>query len=764
MNRNLSAFLILSLFAATSPAADLSIKPGDQVVRVDVQTEEQLKQLLDMDLDIWSHEFGIGPMDVHVSLQERAALDKRGLGYTVLNTDLHDLYQAEQAAELVRGAGPFDSYMTFPEMVAFINDLATARPDLCEVINIGSSLEGRPIWVLHITGDGDGPKPGVFYHGLQHCREWITGAMVLYLADHLVNNYDIDPCVRAVVDQTDFYLAPCVNPDGYEYTWTPNNRLWRKNRRNNGNGSFGVDLNRNWGYQWGFDNSGSSSSTSSETYRGPSAFSEPETQVLRDFILANPNIRAYMDYHSYSQLILWPYGYANVEAPEPDRTAYDLVGFQMQALIQAVHGRFYAAGPIWSTIYPVNGGSVDWVYGSKGRFAYSIELRDTGEFGFLLPPEQIIPNCEENLPAIVYLSQWASSGILIDLETPAPATLLAGQSTDLDVRITNSQEIYASGSGQCHYRFGSSGSFASVPLNPIGGALYRATIPAAPCGVILEYYFTATGSEGYLATSPCAAPTNLYSARAIEVDIVFADDMEANLGWTVGDTGDGATTGVWNRMNPQGTEAQPEDDHTPGPGTICWVTDGNAGTSIGSFDVDNGKTTLKSPTLDVTAQVDPTISYWRWYSNSAGSAPNADVFTVDVSNDNGTNWTNVETIGPSGPGTSGGWFQHEFRVADFVTPTSTVRLRFVASDLGSGSIVEAAVDDLVIGETRCSCAIPGDLDASGTVDGLDVQHFVNAMANDPFYAACADVATPFNNFIVDTDDLAGFVDILLGNP
>lgn len=753
-----------SLLVSNSFAADITIKPGDQVVEVAVETQEQLRALLDMDLDVWSHEVGVGPIDVHVSVQELEAIEKLGLTYAVKNHDLQASQQAELAGQLARGAGAFDAYMNLATIVDYINGFVTDRPDLCEVFSIGNSLEGRPIWVLHITGAGAGPKPGVFYHGLQHCREWITGPTVLYLANHLVSQYDSDPCIRALVDQTDFYLAPCVNPDGYEYTWIPANRLWRKNRRNNGNGTFGVDLNRNWGYQWGFDNSGSSSSTSSETYRGTGPFSEPETQVLRDFINSHTNIRAYMDYHSYSQLILWPYGYANVLAPEPDRSTFDLVGGKMQSLIQGVHGLAYTAGPIYSTIYPANGGSADWVYGSAGRFGYSIELRDTGESGFLLPADQIIPNCEENLPAILYLSRWASSGILLDLESSPPNTLAAGQSTVLTVRITNSQQVYEPGSGQCHYRFGTSGPYSTVGLSPAGGGLYTATIPPSPCGITVEYYFTASGSEGYVASSPCTAPTDFYSAIATELEVAFADDMESNLGWTVGDTGDNATTGVWNRMNPQGTAAQPEDDHTPGAGSICWVTDGNAGTSVGSFDIDGGKTTLKSPTLNLAGQSNPVISYWRWYSNSAGTAPNADVFTVDISNNNGANWINVETIGPAGAETGGGWFQHEFHVTDFVTPTSTVQLRFVASDLGAGSVVEAAIDDFLVGEVKCSCAIPGDLDGSGTVNGLDMQYFVLAMAQEPYYEACADVASPFDSFVIDTDDVSEFVDLLLSAP
>jgi hypothetical protein len=173
-------------------------------------------------------------------------------------------------------------------------------------------------------------------------------------------------------------------------------------------------------------------------------------------------------------------------------------------------------------------------------------------------------------------------------------------------------------------------------------------------------------------------------------------DVETDEGWTAGVPEDTATTGQWERGDPVGTEAQPEDDHTA-DGTVCYVTgQGTPGGSIGENDVDEGRTTLISPALDLSGRDDPALGYWRWYSNDKGSSPGADVFTVDVSNDGGGSWTNVETVGPTGPDTVGGWIYHSFRVADFVTPTADVRLRFIAADEDSGSIVEAAVDDVTV--------------------------------------------------------------------
>ncbi len=148
----------------------------------------------------------------------------------------------------------------------------------------------------------------------------------------------------------------------------------------------------------------------SSTYRGTAPFSEPETLALSQFITAHPEIVAYMDYHSYSQMILWPYGYTWEPVLEPDWTLFETLALEMQSLIQGVHGKYYTQGPIHGTIYQAAGTAVDWAYGEAGRLAYTIELRPVGSPGFLLPADQIIPTCEENLPAILRMSEWAWSG------------------------------------------------------------------------------------------------------------------------------------------------------------------------------------------------------------------------------------------------------------------------------------------------------------------------------------------------------------------
>ena len=315
-----------------------------------------------------------------------------------------------------------------------------------------------------------------------------------------------------------------------------------------------------------------------------------------------------------------------------------------------------------------------------------------------------------------------SQALTITFPNGLPAVLAPGTPTSFNVNIADGTESTVPSSGLLHYRY-SAGAFQTAALTALGGTLYQATLPAPSCADTPQFYVSAQGNGGTTVNSPNNAPTGTYTALVGTVTTVFADDFETDKGWTVGDTGDNATTGLWTRNDPQGTAAQPEDDHTPAPGVNCWVTDYRAGTSIGDYDVDNGKTTLKSPTFSLAGLADATVSYWRWYSNNQGADPNNDTFPIDISNDGGSTWTRVETVGPTGAEAGGGWYYHEFQVASFVTPTAQMKMRFVAADLNAGSIVEAAVDDFRVAAFDCVSPGNGDFDDDGDVDARDFSAF-----------------------------------------
>ena len=317
-----------------------------------------------------------------------------------------------------------------------------------------------------------------------------------------------------------------------------------------------------------------------------------------------------------------------------------------------------------------------------------------------------------------------------------PATLTPGLPTTIRVDVAGVSATPVPNSGTMTFKI-NNGSFQTLPMMEIAPNQYEAVIPGQTCLDTVSYYFTVQSSAG-AAIDPQGAPaSSTFSAiSAASVSVALNDDFETNLGWSAVAPGDNATTGRWNRMDPQATAAQPGDDVTAAPGVNCWVTDGNAGGGVGDFDIDNGTTTLTSPVLDMSSMPEGKISYWRWYSNTQGSAANADTFVIDITSD-GTNWVNVERIGTGGlPQNNGGWFFKEFRVADLVTPSANVRVRFVASDLGAGSIVEAAVDDFKSQQLNCGVACYPDCNGDGTLNLSDFGCFTTKFATGDPYADC----------------------------
>jgi carboxypeptidase T len=318
------------------------------------------------------------------------------MGYGV-----EQLHETESYLSAFATAEAVAGYHSAETLEADLRRLAEENPEIAELHEIGRSVENRPIWALRL-GERRGSTLKMAFLGCHHAREWISVEVPYLLAEHVVANATTNP-VQQWLQKGEIWVAPMVNPDGHEHTRTQE-RLWRKNRRRNPDGSIGVDPNRNYGYMWGTLNVSTSSHVPrDDTYVGPRAFSEPEVRAVRNLV-ARELFAGLITYHSYSQLILFPWGYTSDPIIDPtDRAELEDLGNDMQRLIREVHSETYTVQQS-AQLYPTAGDTTDWTYGEYDIPSFTVELRPAtqAEGGFILPPSQIQPTWEENRPAALH--------------------------------------------------------------------------------------------------------------------------------------------------------------------------------------------------------------------------------------------------------------------------------------------------------------------------------------------------------------------------
>jgi hypothetical protein len=328
--------------------------------------------------------------------------------------------EKQDSLPTVQDATPLDfpsadsNYHNYSEMMAVINQAVADHPNILTKTAIGNSYEGRQMVALKISDNAstDENEPEVLFTAHQHAREHLTIEMALYILSEFTDKYGTDSRITNLVNSREIWIVPDLNPDGGEWDIRSGSYAgWRKNRQpNSGSSNVGTDLNRNWPYQWGCCG-GSSGSTSSDTYRGPSAGSAPEVRNVINFVNSRvvggvQQIKTNIDFHTFSELVLWPFGYTyNDTAPgmtSQDYQVFSTLGRQMAATNNYTPEQA-------SDLYITDGSIDDWLWGVHKIYSYTFEMYPSsgGLDGFYPPDEVISRETSRNRNAVLLLLDYS---------------------------------------------------------------------------------------------------------------------------------------------------------------------------------------------------------------------------------------------------------------------------------------------------------------------------------------------------------------------
>jgi hypothetical protein len=664
----------------------------------------------------------------------------------------------------------WDSYPTYEAYVDMMYQFATDYPDLCVVENIGYSVEGREILFAGISANinSEQSEPEVMYSSSMHGDETTGFILMLRLIDSLLVSYGTNPQLTNMLDNMEIWINPLANPDG---TYAGGNNTVYGATRYNANG---ADLNRNFpdpdegdhpdGRAWQpetiammnfFDEH--SFVISANFHGGAEVVNYPwDTwprrhaddswfiQISREYAdsAQNNSPSGYMtdlnngitngwDWYEVAggrqdYLNYWKgcrettIELSHTKLLPPDQLP-DLWYYNRAAMITYLQQAYYG---IRGLVTDIDSGSpLPAIISVLNHDEDSSEVYTDSDLGDYY---RMIDDGTYDLAFISpgYITQFVNDIVVIDrgtnmlsvqldpvpltisLPDGAPEILTPDTETAFAVQIVDGDETYVPGSGELLYRY-YGGQFSTAGLVPVGEDLYEAVLPPADCDATPEYYVSAEGDGGTVVFEPPDAPNSVYTSTVGYVIAVLEDDFETDQGWTV--SGD-ALDGQWERGVPVGggDRGDPPNDYD-GSGS-CYLTDNVDGNS----DVDDGYTYLTSPDIDLTGAEVAILNYALWYTNNAGDNPNNDLFKVWISDDNGANWTNVEIFGPA---TQPGWNEHSSIINDYIVPSGQVKIRYEASDLGAGSVVEAGIDAVSVVVIECEGNPGGTL--HGTVTDLN---------------------------------------------
>jgi hypothetical protein len=625
-----------------------------------------------------------------------AELRARGFDVEVMIPDLETYYASRNA-----GTRDYGVWHTYAEMWEEMYTIHAEYPQLTtQPMSIGTTGEGRTLWAMKVS---DNPnvqedEPEVLFDGVHHAREIMALEIPLHFIRYLCENYGTDPVITFIVDNRQVWFVPMVNVDGFVYneqTHPNGGGMWRKNRRDNGiPGCEGVDPNRNYPFQW--TGQGSSTDPCDETYRGPSARSEPEIQAHTNFINAH-NFATWETYHSVLGAILFPWGYST--QPTPDHERFKRLCADM------IRDSRYGYGQCSTYLYMVNGGAIDWGYGATTEHPriYAVTT-EVGGSGFWPQPSEREGLIAENLYSNIHLCLVA--GGYLHLETlavtggdgngrldPGETAALAPNVINLgmrdavaDARVTVAcDDPYITlHAAQTLLGTVDPGETVTAGTPPLGISID----PGCPEGREVDFRVRLEGDA-------CMVIEEVVQLVIGQRPMLYGCDFEsAEHGWTQ-DPSHNAQLGYFERIDPIPTPFQPGDDTTPDPGIYGWITLQNPGGQVG-YDVDRGIAATRSPTIDLSGVARVRLDMNDFFGqNEEGDDPE-DFFRIDVSNDGGATYpANLVLIGDVSHGPD--WMNLQADLEEYLPLTSQMVIRIQASDgLASADIIEGGTDDVFL--------------------------------------------------------------------
>ncbi|MBK7631579.1 MAG: immune inhibitor A [Ignavibacteriales bacterium] len=644
-------------------------------------------------------------LTVYLSDEQFSKLQLTNFRYDVLIDDWLDYYskqptlsETEKSAVIQQskndfgvegfGFGSMGGFLTLAEINARLDSMFALYPNIItQKFSIGTTVEGRPIYVVKIS---DNPnvnenEPQVFYNSLIHCREPQGMMTVMYYMYYLLENYGTDPEVTYLVNNREIYFQPVVNPDGYEYNRTTNPNGggdWRKNRKNNGDGSYGIDLNRNFGYQWGYNNSGSSNIPSDLTYRGPFAFSEPETQAIRDFVNTK-TFKTALNYHTYSNLLLYPWGYETIQTPDNN------IFVEYSTDMVAYNGYENGQPPV--ILYDVNGSTDDWMYGEQTSKPKILSMTpEVGSTGFWPTQAEIFPLAIENLQPNLYMTwvagesvslinpnfsqQFFNPGDIVDLIIPQIRNKGLSDATNVSLSLSSDNPLITITSGNINV-----GNIATRTTYSNSQNLSFTIGSTMPADVNVKMLVTVStsGTPMFVDTLSFITGTPI---------MVFADTTnDPLLLWNI--TYTPTTSPKW--------EASTTSYHT----SPSSFTDSKTGSYTNNATV----TMTQKNAIDLSSYAHPRLSFWTKYDIES----NYDYGQVEISTNNGSTFTPLAgnftqpgtgSFQPNGEplydGVQSSWVNEEMDLTSY--NSNQVKLKFELKTDGSLTKDGWYIDDIGI--------------------------------------------------------------------